>query len=676
MKSVAAPLILFAFAALSPSAEAQVLNAEEQKVWKDFMEAKELNDARAMEKIAQREKEHMARIFDEFDWCLTENDSVSLWEDLKLVGRAIDNAESSNSYAAKVRIIEKMDLASRQKRGEYRNEYAAARGRLQAARKKKDREAIKDGVEEMQTIAGKFAEINEPLYQAYCLGEVAFTLVEENQQVDAVRLYNDIDALLVGAGFEQFRFLGDVRRSREDLLAQGYDPDAKPGEQQGPSGNTGTSWSDDPAGKRYSDPIPLKLVVEPKITSKFKTANGASTDNSFRWPKFSIRGEAQVQFEDSFKPFGESFKVRRDGVKVIVDDGVNKEFEIKAIQKPSLVEMEREVKDIDGNTHELEYAWLSGTGGEENIFGMQVNSSPSQDNLNLRYRSACYLKGKVLGLDVIFLDDNSSGRFGDPVKVRDGISLAGPEYMYNDAMMVGRAKVAGPYSEYLQVDGDFYRMKLDPTTYSVRTRKLSVDTGTVKYKFKGKVKPSVLVIEEIREFKGAFFAIDQKSPTVVPVGTYRISHGIIRSGKGKQEKTCEIFPGESVAFQVKKDEEHVLELGAPFTFDFETERTPDGNIKVIGRSVMVRGSADELYIRFFDEPPIPDKVAARPKGSSGGGRSEKMEKATFDDYRNDQLSAWGPLDLILDGKSGTDYEVQMQLKKHPLLGGPIKSDWK
>ena len=34
------------------------------------------------------------------------------------------------------------------------------------------------------------------------------------------------------------------------------------------------------------------------------------------------------------------------------------------------------------------------------------------------------------------------------------------------------------------------------------------------------------------------------------------------------------------------------------------------------------------------------------------------------------------MNLESPGKSGTAYEVSMSLRKHGLLDGPIKSDWK
>lgn len=677
MKFATVTWVLLSLLLPAYSARGQSLNDAEQKVWNEFKAAGEMNDLRAQEKLAQRKKPEMSRIFDEFEASLAYSDSLDLWNDYKAVGRVLDNTDGSNYHTVEMRLIEKMSLENRQKRLDLRNQYDAARGALRAASEAKDKKAIQEGMDRLLEVAKSFAEIGDPVFQSYALSEVATVLNASDQQIDAVRMYDDIDRALTAAGFEKFLFLGEVRSTRDRLKAAGYDPSAKPGDKPaGPAGNTGTSWSKDPAGERYSDPVALKLVVDEKVTSNFVTPSSANTDNSFRWSSYRVTGTKPVPFEAQFQPFGQPFNVRRDGVKIYMDEGDGKEREIKCIQKPNLVEMDREIKDIDGNPSKLSYAWLSATGGQESIFGFNANFTNGEDGFTVRYHSACYLRGKVLDQDLLIFDDNSSGKFGDPFPVRDGTTLSGPTFVYNDAMMVGKEKSAGPWTEYMNVNGEFYRLKLDPENYAVRTRKLSVDTGTVRYKFDGKTKPSVLVIEETAEFKGAFFAISEAQPTVVPVGTYKLSHGIIRVGKGKSEKTCEIFPGESRTFEVKKGEESVLELGAPFKFDFQTERTPDGSIKVIGKSVVVTGKSDELYIRFYDDPPIPDKVVARVKGGKGGGKAEKMRKATFEDFRQDGAAAWSPLDLLLPGKSGTDYEVQLSLKKYPLLGAEIESDWK
>jgi hypothetical protein len=82
-----------------------------------------------------------------------------------------------------------------------------------------------------------------------------------------------------------------------------------------------------------------------------------------------------------------------------------------------------------------------------------------------------------------------------------------------------------------------------------------------------------------------------------------------------------------------------------------------------------------MYARFYDEPPTPEKVAMRVKGGAAVGKAVGMANATFKEYQDDEWAAYQPLDLALPAADGQTYEVQLFLKKHPLLGGPIKSEW-
>ncbi len=561
-------------------------------------------------------------------------------------------------------------------RAELRSMYGGLRGQLAQASEKRNKVALKELSTQLVGLADQFRDLGDPEYEAYCLVIVANALKDNDQQLDAVKLYDRADQVFTRAGYQNHSYHGQVKAIRDSLKNEGYDPDAKPGESTAPAGNTSTSWAKDAEGKRYSDPIPMRLHVDEKLPTKFVTPSARSSGNTARWRQWVLNGNGPAAFSGDFNPLSTKFKVKRDGVKLAYQlDGSDDWEEFKCIAKPNLVEMERKVSTTNGEV-ELEYAWLAASGGsQESRFGMSINASPQMDQIGVRYHSACYLKGKVLGEDLILIDDNNSGTFGDRPELIDNTSTVAPHFVATDAMIVGRAKVAAPFTEFMESNGAFYRIKVQED-YSIRTRKLDVDTAKVKLKYEGRVKPQIVVIEERREFIGAFFPIEERNWTTVPVGEYRLSYGIIRKGKGNNEQSCTILPGRTTSFRVEKDQEHVVELGGPYTFDFEHEQLPDGNVKVIGKSVVVYGENGELYHRFWDEPPTPDKVWARVKGGGGGGKPEGMERAVFEDYQKDQLCVWAPLDLVLRGSPDKSYEVRMEQKKHPLLGAPIKSDWK
>jgi len=669
-------LVLFAITLLAAPSFGQGFTAEEQKVYDQFLEAQEMDDVREMGQIARKNKDICKVIYRKLEGQMAFSDSIDAWQAIKTLADAMDEADGSNVFGLRTKRVMGMDAETRKLRADLVSQYSGLYVQLKRATESRDVPAIQEASNQMLAVAEKLGKIEEAEFQAYCLAEVANAKKDMDEQLAAVKLYDEIDTILKRAGYQNFTFHGQVVSVRDSLKKQGFDPQAKPGESTGPAGNTGTSWSKDPAGLRYSDPVPLRYVQDEKLQAKFTMPGFSSSENTIVWQRFSLRGDGPAEFASSFQPLGLKLNVSRDGVKIFLEPEGQELREIKVISKPNVVEMEKEFDDMDGKRKKQEYAWLAACGGsEESQFTLSLNAAPQPDAITIRYQPACYLRGEVLDQDIMIFDDNSSGRFGDALGLRDNTSSLNPEFTFSDAMIVGRGKVAGPFTEYLEVDGAFYRLKLSPDDYTVRTRKLDVDIGTVTLNFKGKVQPQAVIIEETREFKGAFFGIG-KQPVSVPVGWYRVSYGIIRKGKKAAEDWCQIMPGRTTAFEVKKDENFVVELGEPFTFDFDAEQGGSGDVTIKGASVVVYGKAGELYTRFFDDPVIPEKVSMRVKGGGSAGKPQSMERATIEDYKRDGLSIWQPLDLVMPGKSSHSYEIKMELKKHNLLGGPIKSDWK
>jgi hypothetical protein len=672
------PLMLSALVLITGLAAALGLTDAQRKIWEQILQAKELSDLGEMGKIAKKNLSEMEAIYEEFEGQLTFSDSLESWEDLKLVGNAIDEATGNNVKKVRMDALAKMSADQRVTRSDLRNRYLGARATMQAAQKARDKASFDEAINMLTDLANQFAAIGESEYQAYCITLVGDAHRENENKLEAVKAYDLADQVLTKAGYRNWLFSGQVKQVRDALKAEGFDPNAKPGDESVPKGNTASSWAKEPAGEKWSDPEQLKVVISEDLPYKVLSPSYTSGENTQAWQTWVLNGSSKTpsDFEDRFQPLGRKLKVHREGVKAFFTDGEQKKpWELTLSAKPQMVEMKREVKDVEGNVHLLKYAFLLATGGDqESFFGMSINSTPRADQMLVRYHAAAYLKGKVLGQDITIYDDNSSGGFGDPAGVRLGTNSEQPQFIYNDAMVFGKSKVAQPWTEFLEVDGAYYRLKLDPDNFSVVTRKLDVDTGTVKLVWKAPFKPDIIIIEETREFKGAFFAID-KTPQRVPVGMYRVSYGIARKGSKTSQDSCLILGGKSTSFKVEKDKETVIELGEPFTFDFKTEPLGSGGLKVIGNTVIVYGKAGEMYCHFRDDPPIPDKVAMRVKGGSGVGKPQEMKRATIDDYNKNGASVWSPLDLELPASDGQTYEVQITLSKHAMLGGPIKSEW-
>lgn len=679
-----APLFLLLTALGSAGLRAQDLEPTEQRAWDEFASAMELGDSREMETACRKNRVQMQSIFNKFEWALQTNDGVDLWTKYKALARALDGESNSNEFTKRQEVVEKLSPKEREQRGEIWNQYNDANLKLQDAQKERDPSKIDLILNEMQRLSGEAAKVNDVHLQCFCLADIANNQAKNEQLADAAAIYVQIDKLMTDAGYKGMRFHAQVRAEIERLKAAGVDPNAKPdagGKEGGSEGgsNTSSSWSKDEAGQKWSDPIPLALKVDEKLPwGKINTPSFRNSEDPFLWSGFTLEGKGPVPFDDSFKPMGIELKISREGAaKVLLAEGDKKPHDIKAIEKPNLVRVEHEF--VDGWTKQpvkQEYAFLVATGGSnEQLFGLAVNAGPSETNYPIRYAPACYLKGKVLGLDVTIFDDNVSGKFGDSFRVSLPTNSHKPAMNFADAMIIGNGTVAGPFTEYLDVNGDFYRLKVsgDDEAYGMTVRKLAIDTGTVKLDFAGKLKPEAVVIEELKNFVGAFFNVSAK-PVRVPVGEYKLSYGILRMGKGKQQKICLMAPsGGMASFQVKKGEEHVISLGAPYRFEFDKDTQGNGDVKIVGKSVTVVGRGEEMYFHFYDDPPIPEKVTLRIDGKVVG-KPLPMKKAVFEDFRTDQLCVWQPLDLMLpaNGAKGS-VEIDMELKKHSMLDGPIST---
>jgi len=209
----------------------------------------------------------------------------------------------------------------------------------------------------------------------------------------------------------------------------------------------------------------------------------------------------------------------------------------------------------------------------------------------------------------------------------------------------------------------------------VRTRELAIDTGQVVVKWNGGgVPPKSLVLGEIRNFKGSYFDVAGGKPVTVPVGRYEIAYGKVETGKSAQTKLAWIFKGDSKAIDVKKDQVVTLDMGAPYSLDFEV-KVEAKQLTVKGKSLVVREKSGAIIGRIYDEVLMPE-VSVRPKGGAPSGKPLEMTRISSEVFNKDNNAAWFPADLEIKKAEKQELELQFNLKKHALLGGPFTSEWK
>jgi hypothetical protein len=168
----------------------------------------------------------------------------------------------------------------------------------------------------------------------------------------------------------------------------------------------------------------------------------------------------------------------------------------------------------------------------------------------------------------------------------------------------------------------------------------------------------------------------------VPVGTYELAEGVVRKGKKAQTMKALMLPGKRTpTWRVEAGKSEVVRLGAPYGFEFGVNKDAT-KIEVVGRSVIIVGSAGEHYERLWNCVPRPE-VSWRKGGTKKGSKPEKMgmvEDMNIMDEQGRRKYDWPdtfyPTNLAIELKlkEGEQIEVQLTEKKNKLFG-PIESNW-
>ncbi|MBU0753901.1 MAG: hypothetical protein KJ645_02090 [Planctomycetes bacterium] len=494
-----------------------------------------------------------------------------------------------------------------------------------------------------------------------------------------------------------------IRQRLQEYLDKGYDP-AKPRNEGGePDLTTATAEVESAAaeddggfrratftliGDDNAQSWPLKFGAM-KSPDDYITPAFESGFNPLLWSKFWFNSE-EAGGEQQFVPFfameyyyygffNRPLKLTNDDGTFYLDiDGEKRSrVELRATTKPTKLLIKDVEKDEEGRVLQYQFFFQS-PGDKEVMFGMTQNNAAGADPaiLSLRARTGCYMKGKVLDENVIFLDDNCTGAFGDNNrKDKDGITDGDFPYWRLDAVVVGREKIARPLSQCMQFNDKWYWVSWNPTGDTFTTAEVKVDTGTVRMDWQGDLQPTYLILHMIDpDCPNCFINVAGGDPVELPIGDYEIACGKIESFKKGQSKQVRIYQGKANPIQVYKGKETVLELGAPYTFTLETESLL-GEFTVIGKSIKVWGRGGELYTVFFDQVPGP-LISIRDQASGKVLlRNEKMRIAALENFYEDSMCIWYPLDFSFENKLGGTLQAKLEAKTIEMLGGPVTSVW-
>ncbi|MFT7539852.1 MAG: hypothetical protein ACI9K5_000811 [Gammaproteobacteria bacterium] len=331
-----------------------------------------------------------------------------------------------------------------------------------------------------------------------------------------------------------------------------------------------------------------------------------------------------------------------------------------------------------------EMALLLNVGLQDDTFhGFRQDLGPSDGYMGVFFAPAGSMVVDLAGTSLRIFDGNVDGIYGSLGEAVKSWQYAGcrkDSYQPDlDSIQIGNSKHAVPFSEMIQVDGNWYSLQVELNGNRISAQPVAnVPTGTVKLKMKG-VSADFLVLSGIGSLENLYFDVmaNGAKGVEVPAGTYALFSGQVSKGKRQQTMKALILPGSGMNnFTVAEGETLTIEFGAPFGFDFGISQNDD-TVTIDEDSVIITGKGGETYQRLWNCVPLVD-VLVRQAGARKGvdvgtlRPSQSREEITA----NGWVSAWFPISRELDkGKmSGDEVEVQLFQKKNKLFG-KIESAW-
>lgn len=328
---------------------------------------------------------------------------------------------------------------------------------------------------------------------------------------------------------------------------------------------------------------------------------------------------------------------------------------------------------------ERPWAFLCVIGLQQDMFqGIQMNLMFTDDTFQLYTVPAGSMVGRIGETEVRVLDDNMDGVYGSKPTQWAYVGLSEGVYQPEmDSLVIGSADRAVPWSEYVQVAGQWYKLETLKGGNELVATPTKVRTGTLKLDFDGP-KPEWLIVQGSNTYENCYYDLVGQKTVEVPIGRYSLYYGEIKKGKKRQTSKCLILPGASSSnWSVTEGETTTVELGKPFSFDFKFRREGQ-ELTVIGGTVVVTGKNQERYERNWNAVPRP-AVSWRKAGSRRGSKAEDMDIVLDNDGINKHGwgAAWMPLDTTVKMNVGSDDAIEVQLvEKKNALFGKIESDWK
>ena len=370
--------------------------------------------------------------------------------------------------------------------------------------------------------------------------------------------------------------------------------------------------------------------------------------------------------------------MRLGSAKVVIDVDKDGEGDGDAdVEIPLRGRLEPVVFEIGEGAAKRKMAFLAVTGAEKDTYQeVEVNLAPVDQSMSIYVTAAGSMVGEVDGTPLRVIDDDMDGVYGSLPQTWGHVGMTPEKFQPEmDSMVIGKSKRAVPFSEYTQIDEQWYKLEVQNGGTSLVAHPLNLRTGKVTLEYKG-LKPSFIIIRGQNEYENSFFDLASAKTIEVPIGRYELYFGMVAKGKKKQVMKAVMIAGaDTETWDVLAGSEVEITLGAPYGFGF-TATVDDQSVLVEGSSVCVVGSGGERYERIWNAVPRPE-VSIRKVGSTRGTKPEEMPKVNGQDaiYSEGWAVAWFPRDLEVPNRLGEDVEVQLTEKKNKLFG-KIESVWR
>ena len=343
--------------------------------------------------------------------------------------------------------------------------------------------------EEFKVVAKNFAKIGDHYYSSQAWWFYGICSGEENRG-DSANLYKAYEG---AAQCVEERLLIELKdryylankQIADHLKANGYDkePTDEEGEEAGPGakpGPPGAPKKPKASGAELVSPLKFQAVED------FDECVRPSYFADGLYPMWNTVYMTKTGTKGKVTSLGDlSPNFHRTGAnEVMVDADGDGDGEIKV---PLTGNMELVEFQIGEGEEKRDWACLAIVGMEKDLYqGFEQHLGVSDFNVSLYVFNAASVVGEVGGEKIQIIDDNGDGLFGSPPKLYAYAGLTKGQMQPDmDCVRIGKAKRAMPWSEYQQIGKEWYRLVVGPKGAEIVATPVTLETGTLKMKFKG-----------------------------------------------------------------------------------------------------------------------------------------------------------------------------------------------